>query len=293
MKFTTPLVAGLLSAGLLVAAMAQPASQPAAPAQDQVKFNIPNVAAPAGNAPAAAAPAAPAPKAPAPAQKFTEAQLMETFGYSFALQSGLVTRVQALEFTPAQIEALANGISEALAGKQLAYDPQQIVPQVEELFKGKEQAFLTKLRNRNLADTATYLAKLKENKAVQELSSGLRFEVVKAATGASPKAGQLAKVHYTLSFTNGQVIESSVQRGEPAELLVQVPSKEDPRGIIPGMAEGLQKMNVGGKYKLHVPPHLAYGDDGAQGIPPGATLVFEVELLDVKDAPKEAAPAGK
>jgi FKBP-type peptidyl-prolyl cis-trans isomerase len=293
MKLRTHLVAGLFSAGLLVAASAQQTATP--PAQDSVKFNIPNVAAPAAGAPAGAPAAAPAvapAAAPAP-QKFSEAQLLETFGYSFALQSGLVTRVQALEFTPAQSEAIANGITMALAGKQLPYDPQAIVPQVQELFQAKEQAFLTKLRNRNLADTAEYLKKLKDNKAVQELPSGLRFEVVKAGTGAAPKAGQLVKIQYTGKFTNGQVFDSSVQRGEAAELLAQVPSKEDPRGVIPGMAEGLLKMNIGGKYVLHIPPHLAYGDDGSQGIPPGATLVFEVELLDAKDAPKEAAPAAK
>jgi len=55
--------------------------------------------------------------------------------------------------------------------------------------------------------------------------------------------------------------------------------------------EGLQKFNVGGKYKLYIPPQLAYGDEGAQGIPPGATLIFEIEMLDVKDAPAAPAPA--
>ena len=124
-----------------------------------------------------------------------------------------------------------------------------------------------------------------------ELPSGLRYEVVKAGTGATPKAGQVAKIHYTGSFINGQVFDSSVQRGEPIDLLVQAPSKEDPRGAIAGMVEGLQKMNVGGKYKLYIPPHLAYGDDGAQGIAPASTLIFEVELLEAKDAPKEPAPA--
>ena len=276
MKFTNKIVAGIFCAGLLTAAIAQSTS---APAKESVKFDIPNVAAPA----AAAAPAAPA----APAVKFTEQQLLEVYGYMLGARMG----VAELEFTPAQIEAISRGMTMVASGKTPAVDAQAIGPELEAFLAKKQQAFMSKVRNRNLSDAAAYFTKLKENKAVVELPSGLRYEIIKAGTGAAPKAGQVAKIHYTGSFISGQVFDSSVQRGEPIELLVQAPSKEDPRGAISGMVEGLQKMNVGGKYKLYIPPHLAYGDEGSQGIPPAATLIFEVELLDAKDAPKEAAPA--
>jgi FKBP-type peptidyl-prolyl cis-trans isomerase len=276
MKLIQKLTAGLLGLGLLVAASAQDKAQPA-PAQDSVKFEVPNVGASTAQ-PAAALPAAP---------KYTEAQLMEVFGYI----TGLRLSLAELEFTPEQVEQVARGMARAARGEQATPEMQGMAPELEALMAKKQQTYMGKLRNHNLAETATFFTKLKENKNVQELPDGLRYEILKAGTGATPKVGQMAKIQYTGSFINGQMFDSSVQRGEPAEVFVQAPSKEDPRGVIAGMVEGLQKVSVGGKIKLYVPPHLAYGDDGTQGIPPAASLIFEVELLDVKDAPKDAAPA--
>lgn len=118
-----------------------------------------------------------------------------------------------------------------------------------------------------------------------ELPSGLRYEVIKAGTGATPKVGQEVSIHYTGTLPNGQVFDSSVERGQPAEMVLE------PKQLIPGMLEGLQKVAVGGKVKLYIPASLGYGDEGNQAIPPAATLIFDVELLGVKDAPKEAAAA--
>lgn len=294
MKFTKQISAGLLSLGLLAGAQAQQNSAP--------KFELPQVggqpAASAATAPATPAPAATAaPTAPAaPAKKYSESEILETFGYSFALQSGLFARVRALEFTPAQVEAIVKGLGLALQAKQIGYNAQEIMPQVEQYLQDKEQAFLTKLRDKNLQESAAFFAKLKENKAVVELPSGLRYEIVKLGSGAKPKAGQLAKIHYTGSFVSGQVFDSSLQQTQegvapqPVPLLVQDATQETPNGTISGLVEGLQKIGVGTKAKFYVPPHLAYGDAGVPqiGIPPGATLVFEVELFEVTDAPKPA-----
>jgi FKBP-type peptidyl-prolyl cis-trans isomerase len=81
---------------------------------------------------------------------------------------------------------------------------------------------------------------------------------------------------------DGTEFDSSIKRGEPAEFPLDQ--------VIPGWTEGIQKMNKGGKIRLHVPPQLGYGDDGRPGIPPSSTLVFDVELLDIK-SPPAAAPA--
>jgi FKBP-type peptidyl-prolyl cis-trans isomerase len=91
------------------------------------------------------------------------------------------------------------------------------------------------------------------------------------------------KVHYTGTLVDGTVFDSSVQRGEPVEFALGE--------VIPGWTEGLQKTNKGGKIKLYVPSQLGYGDDGKGSIPPGATLIFEVELLDIKPAAAMPAPA--
>jgi FKBP-type peptidyl-prolyl cis-trans isomerase len=280
MKLLPKFAAGLIGLGLLAGAHAQNGAP--APAEKPVKFDLPNV----GDAgkPAATAPAAPL----APAPKYTETQLMEVFGYV----TGRRLSLAELEFTPDQIAAMARGMASAARGDQPSTDMQLIGPDLEAFMGKKQQLFLGKLRNHNLAESAAFFTKLRENKNVQELPDGLRYEVNKAGTGALPKVGQMAKIHYTGSFPDGQVFDSSVKTGEPVDVFVQLPTKEDPRGVIPGMMEGLQKIAVGGKSKLYIPPHLAYGDDGTQGIPPAATLIFEVEVLEVKDAPKEA-PAAK
>lgn len=286
MKFMSQVSAALVTLGLLTAASAQ----------EPVKFTIPGASAPAAQpaAPAKtpAAPAATAAAPAAPAVKFTEAQLMEAFGYIFVLQSRLAIQVQALEFTPAQKDALLRGITLALGGKELPYDAQQIQGQLQEFMGKKQEAFMTKLRMQNLAESTAFFTKLKENKNVVELPSGLRYEILKPATGTPGKPGQVATIHYTGALLSGQVFDSSVERKEPIEVLLQAATGANPNGAMPGMVEGLLKVGVGGKARLYIPPSLAYGDDGFQGIPPGATLVFDVEVLGVKDAPKEA-PAAK
>ena len=101
----------------------------------------------------------------------------------------------------------------------------------------------------------------------------------------------MVTLHTTGTFVKGEVSDRSKERKEPIELPLTAATAENPNGAIPGMVEGLSKVGVGGKAKLYIPPSLAYGDSGSQGIPPGATLIFEVEVLGVKDAPK--APAAK
>ena len=279
MKLITQIAAVLAGSGLFVAATAQNSAPPAS-AQDPVKFQLPNVGGSAQPAAPTAAPATP------PAPKYTEAQLLEVFGYITGLRMSLAE----LEFSPDQVDAMARGMARAARGEQPTPEMQAMGPALQEMMGKKQQAFLSKLKNHNLAEAATFFTNLKQNKNVQELPDGLRSEVLKAGDGATPKPGQVAKIHYTGTFIDGQTFDSSVQRGEPVDVYLQAPTKEDPRGAIAGMVEGLLKSSVGSKLKLYIPPHLAYGDDGAQGIPPAATLIFEVEVLDVKDAAKATAP---
>jgi peptidyl-prolyl cis-trans isomerase A (cyclophilin A) len=108
-------------------------------------------------------------------------------------------------------------------------------------------------------------------------ASGLEYVEVTAGTGTQATAGKTVKVHYTGKFPDGKVFDSSIPRGEPLEFVLGVGK------VIKGWDEGIALMKVGGKAHMTIPPHLAYGERGAGGvIPSNATLVFDVELVDVK-----------
>jgi FKBP-type peptidyl-prolyl cis-trans isomerase len=108
-------------------------------------------------------------------------------------------------------------------------------------------------------------------------ASGLEYVEEKAGTGAQAQAGKTVKVHYTGKFPDGKVFDSSIPRGEPLEFVLGAGR------VIKGWDEGIALMKVGGKAVLTIPPQLAYGERGAGGvIPPNATLVFDVELVEVK-----------
>lgn len=107
--------------------------------------------------------------------------------------------------------------------------------------------------------------------------SGLQYADLVVGTGATPKQGQLAVVHYTGWLTNGTKFDSSLDRGQPFTFPL------GQKRVIAGWDEGVATMQVGGKRRLTIPPNLAYGERGAGGvIPPNATLVFDVELLDIR-----------
>jgi len=108
-------------------------------------------------------------------------------------------------------------------------------------------------------------------------ASGLKYVDLVIGTGATPKPGQTAVVHYTGWLTDGKKFDSSVDRGTPFQFVV------GQGRVIKGWDEGVSTMRVGGKRKLTIPPELGYGQRGAGGvIPPNATLIFEVELLEIK-----------
>jgi FKBP-type peptidyl-prolyl cis-trans isomerase len=261
MKLNKLTVIGMFALGFVVGARA-----------DDIKINVPS----SGSTATAAAPAA-APAATATI--YSEAQILETIGW----MAGKNTQLDLFKLTPTQLESVMKGLSASLSGKDVPFDPEKIGPQLQAFVERKQSEFLNAVKVESAKESAAYFAKLKDNKAVVESASGLRYEVLVPGTGANPKPSDTVKVHYTGKLLDGTVFDSSIQRGEPAEFPLD--------GVIPGWTEGIQKIAKGGKIRLHVPASLAYGDTGRGNIPPGAALIFEVELLDFKATPPAAAPA--
>ena len=120
-----------------------------------------------------------------------------------------------------------------------------------------------------------FLAENAKKEGIVTLPSGLQYQVLQEGNGKSPKATDQVKCHYEGTLINGKVFDSSYRRGEPATFPLN--------GVIAGWTEGLQLMKEGAKYRFFIPFNLAYGTRGAgQDIPPYATLIFDVELIEVK-----------
>ena len=118
-----------------------------------------------------------------------------------------------------------------------------------------------------------------QNKNQKEFvtASGLKYEIIKMGDGEKPEATDRVEVHYHGTLLDGTIFDSSVDRGTPFEFILG-------GRVIKGWNEGIALLNTGAKAKFIIPPHLAYGPNGAGGvIPPNATLIFEVELLEIKD----------
>jgi FKBP-type peptidyl-prolyl cis-trans isomerase FkpA len=184
----------------------------------------------------------------------------------------LVSRSLApFSLTPDELEFVKQGLTDANNGKGTAVDLNVYNPKVQELARSRRKAQGEKLASAN----KEFLEKAAGEKGAVKTGSGLVFLSLKEGGGATPVATDTVKVNYRGTLPDGREFDSSYKRGTPAEFRLD--------GVIKCWTEGLQRMKVGGKAKLVCPSTLAYGEAGAGDlILPGAALVFEVELLDVK-----------
>lgn len=127
---------------------------------------------------------------------------------------------------------------------------------------------------KNAAEGTKFLTENKKKAGVKTTASGLQYQVITMGKGAIPKETNTVKVHYSGKLLNGTEFDSSYKRNQPAEFPLN--------GVIKGWTEGLQLMPAGSKFKFFIPEGLAYGENAPPNIGPKQTLVFEVELLEVK-----------
>lgn len=192
------------------------------------------------------------------------------YAYGAAIGQQVGKQTQQLRFTPEEIEIFRKGFVDTLSGAAPAVEIEKFEQRFQELAQARMQIAAAEAQKKGEA----YLAAAAQEAGAVKTDSGLVYRVLTAGTGARPQATDTVRVHYEGKLMDGTVFDSSRQRGEPAQFPLN--------RVIPCWTEGVQRMQVGEKAQLVCPASLAYGERGSgTTIPPGATLVFEVELLDI------------
>jgi FKBP-type peptidyl-prolyl cis-trans isomerase len=265
--FTTAV--NLLAAGTLLLGTALAQETPAATPQ-------PSTPAAKAQAPAAKKPATAA-KTAAPLTLKTQ---KEKFSYALGMKMGANLHKQSVPVDPA---IFSRGFRDGLAGGKTVLtdeEAQAAITDVQKEMQKKQQEKMQEAGAANKKDGETFLAGNKAKPGIVTLPSGLEYKIEKEGTGPKPTATDSVVCNYRGTLIDGKEFDSSYKRGQPATFPVS--------GVIKGWTEALQLMPVGSKWQLFVPSDLAYGDRGAgPDIGPGATLVFEVELLSIQEKPKE------
>lgn len=188
----------------------------------------------------------------------------------YAIGYSLAERLGPFALSAAELEMVKAGLADGVLGRPRKADPRAYMERIQQL--RTTRAAVVAAAEKKAGDA--FLAKAAAAAGAKKTESGIVITTVTPGTGSSPKATDKVKVHYHGTLTDGSVFDSSVQRGQPATFPLN--------GVIKCWTEGVQQMKVGGKSRLVCPSELAYGERGAPPrIKPGATLIFEVELLEI------------
>jgi FKBP-type peptidyl-prolyl cis-trans isomerase len=214
----------------------------------------------------------PLPPVPAPPKSvYTEKQIIEAWGWATAAE----THIARYGLSEADLSSLKDGLAAGIQGKSAPYDLREVRPEVERWVDMHERMSRANILKKRHDETDAFFAALKKNTNIVELFDGLRFEILKPGQGPFPKADQRVRVNYTGRLIDGTVFDRTTIG--PLEI--------DLKKVIPGWSEGVQKINKGGSIRLYIPPALGYGSEATSGIPADSALVFEIELLEIEDAP--------
>lgn len=205
----------------------------------------------------------------------------EKFSYALGMEIGNGFRKQSLELDP---ESVGKGLADAFSGgKTLLKEDEMraVLTSAQEESKKKQAELRAEKAQTALKEGEAFLAANKRKEGVITLPSGLQYKILEAGKGEKPELDETVVCNYRGTLLDGTEFDSSAKHNGPATFPL--------KGVIKGWTEALQLMPVGSKWQLFVPPQLAYGQNGSgQIIPPNSTLVFEVELLAIKEKDKDA-----
>jgi len=180
-------------------------------------------------------------------------------------------------------EAYIKGTTESLDGLDSAIseeDAQSVIAEFQKKLQAEAQAQHASAGAENEAKSAAFLAENAKKEGVVTTESGLQYKVLEAGKGDKPSAESTVQVHYEGRLINGQIFDSSLERGAPVEFALNQ--------VIPGWTEALQLMPEGSHYELYIPGDLAYGPTGSRSIGPNEALIFKVQLLQANFEPESA-----
>jgi FKBP-type peptidyl-prolyl cis-trans isomerase len=227
---------------------------------------------PKANAKAGSAPAV---TTPASTNLFTDEKSKAS--YAIGMMFGHNLQQQGVD---ADAAMLLRGIKDEQSGGATLLTPLEAQNTIKEF----QQKLRAELAAKNKAEGDAFFATNKSNPGVVTLPDGLQYKVITAGSGATPTADSTVTVNYRGTFLNGTEFENSAKLGHPQQAQVA-------RIPISGWREALMQMKAGSKWQLFIPSTLAYGEQGRPGIPPNATLVYEVELLGSQNPPSQPPPA--
>ena len=197
---------------------------------------------------------------------------------SYALGLGIGRQLSQMGAADLNIDDFAQAVKDMIDGKEPQVATAEAQQIVEDFFRKQEERQRAEAAEKYKgakSEGEKYLSENAKKEGVVTLPSGLQYQVLKEGNGKSPKATDKVVCHYEGMLIDGTMFDSSVQRGEPATFPLN--------GVIAGWTEGLQLMKEGAKYRFFIPYQLGYGERGAgASIPPFATLVCDVELIEVK-----------
>jgi FKBP-type peptidyl-prolyl cis-trans isomerase len=214
-----------------------------------------------------------------PQQKKAEspAQIKSQGSYSLGVSVGESLRRMSVDANSISTPRLMQGLRDALSGKAT------FGPETQQAIRTLIVSARARLGNENHAAARSFLARNGKKKGVVTTPSGLEYEVLKAGQGSAPTGGDTVTVNYRGTLLNGTEFDSSYKRGQPATFPVN--------RVIPGWQEALKLMKPGAKWRIFVPPQLAYDLNSPPQIPPGSLLIFDMDLLGVQPPQQHTLPS--